>query len=387
MGAVADLFAPPLAVASHPVTLATARICAELLEPHAAAADDPARGVDRAHVRALADAGLLSVKIPVAEGGHGATGRVDVESVELVAAACGATWFVVTQHRNPQGYARGDLRGLPAEACRLGPAADLHRAALADAGCLTGIAIAHIRRPGPPAVRAEPAPGGGWTFTGRADWCTGWGLTDLVMIAAATAADRHVYALVPAVERPGLRAGAPIPLAVMGGTRTVGLTLDAMAVAPDEVLLDIDGPAWRRDDAVRTADARPASLGLLRRVLVELERCGLERDRPEALDAAHTLGERAAALRAVAYTLLHDVAAGDRIRERTLLRGELAELTVRSANALVAARSGSAVLLGSPEQRWAREAMFHLVQGQTAAIRAAQLGAAADPCRMSPSAG
>ena len=46
-----------------------------------------------------------------------------------------------------------------------------------------------------------------------------------------------------------------------------------------------------------------------------------------------------------------------------------------AAHALIAARSGSAMLADSPEQRWAREAAFHLVQAQTAAVRAAQLTA------------
>jgi hypothetical protein len=50
---------------------------------------------------------------------------------------------------------------------------------------------------------------------------------------------------------------------------------------------------------------------------------------------------------------------------------------VRAAQSLIAARSGRALLADSPEQRWAREASFHLVQAQTAAVRAAQLTALA----------
>ncbi len=37
--------------------------------------------------------------------------------------------------------------------------------------------------------------------------------------------------------------------------------------------------------------------------------------------------------------------------------------------------TGSALLRDSPEQRWAREAGFHLIQAQTAGVRAAQLAA------------
>lgn len=373
MPTVEELFAPPPEVAAHPAVVETNRLCDDVIGPHAPAADDPARGVDPTHVRALAAAGLLSVRVPAAEGGLGAAQRVDVETVELLAGTCGATWFVVTQHRNPQADSTSPIKGLAPEAYRHGPAAATHRPGLATGTSLAGIAVAHIRRPGPPAVRAEPTPGGGWCLSGSAAWCTGWGITDLTMIAATSPTGRFVFALVPTARRPGLRVGEPAPLAVMGGTRTVGLELDDMVVAPEEVLLDVDAAAWLAADALRTADTRPATIGLLRRVLVELERLG--RRRPEAADVAGTLGERGAALRDEAHALLIDVPAGDRTHDRIVLRGEIAELTVRSANALVAARSGSATLLTSPEQRWAREAMFHLVQGQTDVVRRAQLAA------------
>jgi hypothetical protein len=67
------------------------------------------------------------------------------------------------------------------------------------------------------------------------------------------------------------------------------------------------------------------------------------------------------------------------VPERTAVRAELAELTVRATHALIAARAGSALLTGSPEQRWAREAAFHLIQAQTAGVRAAQLASFARP--------
>ncbi len=372
---VEDLFAPPPAVTAHPAVHAATAIADDLLAPHATAADDPARGVDPAHVAVLADAGLLSVGIPRDEGGHGAGDQVDAEAVELVSGACGATWFVTTQHQMPQGMSRGRLAGLADEAVVVGPAADRYRAGLADASVRAGIAVAHLRRPGAPAVRADPAPGGGWLFTGRAPWCTGWGLLDLVLIGATTAADRYVFALLPARERPGLRAGTGLPLCVMAGTRTVELGLDGLAIDGDEVLFDVDGPAWRAHDLARTGNATPASMGLLRRVLVELERVGAARGQPDAVELACRLAELAAGRRAEAYTLLTAVPLGQRTAERTALRGELTELTLRAAHALVAARSGSAMLLTSPEQRWAREAAFHLVQAQTAAIRRGQLAA------------
>ena len=364
------LFAPEPAVAAHPAVRAMSRIARATLAPHATAADDPARGVDPAHVALLADAGLLSVGVPEAEGGGDA--RVGIETVELLSGACGATWFVVTQHQMPQAVARGAL-GV-GERWTPGPAAARHRAGLATGRTRAGIAVAHLRRPGAPAVRAEPD-GEGWRLSGTSDWCTGWGLIDVVMIAGTAPDDRIVLALVPARDAPGLRAGAPVRLSVMGGTRTVPLTMEGFAVRPDDVLAVVDGAAWRSADDARTANAMPAAVGLLRRIVVALAALGDERSRPEAVHIALHLGSHGAALRARAYDLLLDVPAGESTAERTTLRGELAALTVRAAHALIAARSGSALRADSPEQRWAREAAFHLVQAQTAAVRSAQLAA------------
>ena len=372
--AVARLFVPEPAVATHPAVVAAERVAREHLAPHAAAADDPGRGVDPAHIGLIARAGLQSVTMPVAEGGHGASERVDAEVVEHLSGSCGATWFVSTQHRFPQALARGPLKGLDPAAIRLGPAAEHHRGALAAATERAGIAIAHIRRPGPPAVRAQPN-GTGWIIDGQADWCTGWGMIDVVMIAANTPDDRFVLALLPARERAGLRAGAPVPLSVMAGTRTVALEMAGLGVSADDVLAVVDVSRWRAHDAARTANTSPASMGLLRRILVALADLGETRGRPEAVDAALAMAERAADRRAQAYALLTSVPRLERVTERAALRGELGELTVRAANALVAARSGSALLAESPEQRWAREASFHLIQAQTAQIRVAQLAA------------
>lgn len=370
----ADPFPPAPDLAAHPAVVAAAELAADVLEPYAAAADDPARGVSRSTLDAVTAAGLLSVTVPTDEGGHGGGQREEAEVVELFAGACGATWFVGTQHRTPQLMSRGGPRGMPAEAFRAGPAAESHRAGLATADTQAGIAVAHLRRPGPPAVTAEPD-GPGWRLHGRSDWCTGWGLVDLVMIGAATADDRFLFLLVPARPAPGLSAGEPLALSVMGGTRTVALTMDGLAVDAGSVLAEVDGAAYRRHDLARTANATPASIGLLRRILSEMDRQGAERDRPEARELAASMAERGGRLRDEAYALLTGVGLYERVPERVALRGELAALTVRAAQALIATRSGSALLSASPEQRWAREAAFQMVQAQTDPVRRAQLEA------------
>src|SRR4051794_5490119 len=214
------------------------------------------------HLSLCSDAGLLAVGVPTAEGGLGGDVRVDIEVVERLSGACGATWFVLTQHQMPQAVARGALG--PGDRWVRGPAAERHGPGLASGRLRAGIAVAHLRRPGPPAVRAVPD-GEGWRLTGTSDWCTGWGLVDVVMIAGTAPDDRIVLALVPARDGPGLRAGAPLRLSVMGGTRTVPLTIDDLEVAPDDVLAVVDGAAWRGAGGAPAAHVMPPAGGPLRR--------------------------------------------------------------------------------------------------------------------------
>ena len=83
----------------------------------------------------------------------------------------------------------------------------------------------------------------------------------------------------------------------------------------------MDAEPWSAHDAARTANATPASLGLLRRVLVALARLGEDRERPEAIDTAAILGERAAYLHAEAYALGPSSRCSTHVPERTALRG------------------------------------------------------------------
>ena len=63
----------------------------------------------------------------------------------------------------------------------------------------------------------------------------------------------------------------------------------------------------------------------------------------------------------------------EQVEDRLALRGASLELAVRAATALVVATGGSAMALSAPPQRLAREALFHLVQAQTAPVREATL--------------
>jgi hypothetical protein len=75
----------------------------------------------------------------------------------------------------------------------------------------------------------------------------------------------------------------------------------------------------------------------------------------------------------VAWALVDDVPPEDLVEDRLAVRASSLELALRSATALVAATGGSALSLDAAPQRLAREAVFYLVQAQTAPVREAVL--------------
>jgi len=165
---VEELFAAPSEVAGHPAVRAATRLGAQLLAPHAPAADDPRVGVDPAHLARLAEAGLMSVTVPVELGRLGASDRVDAEVVELVSASCAATWFVMTQHRLPASLMHVPLADRPADGAEVGPGA----AAVPGCGVPRRVPRRHCdRAPPPPRLTGDPrrADRGGWAPADRPD--------------------------------------------------------------------------------------------------------------------------------------------------------------------------------------------------------------------------
>ncbi|HEX9992084.1 MAG TPA: acyl-CoA dehydrogenase family protein [Acidimicrobiales bacterium] len=334
--------------AAHPLVAAARRVAADVLAP---AAEDVDRAdlVPAAHLLALAGAGLFDL-----------TGLAPPDTrlvFEALAGACGATFFVWAQHHAPVG----DLAASPNR--------DLARRwlpPLRDGRALGGVAFAYLRRPGPPAVVAEPD-GAGWRLRGSAPWVTSWGLADGFAVSAAAPGDRVVTAWLPAERLTPARGATAVPLdlSVMAATGTVRLDLDGVAVATGDVMADVDAGGWRAADRVGTVSPAPAALGV-------------------AATCARLLGERepavagAVAAEVDAARARGEVLAAPPPGERDLdalaaSRADQLVLATRAALALVAATSGAAVLRSSPAQRLAREAAFYLVQAQVPPVKAAVL--------------
>jgi hypothetical protein len=113
-------------------------------------------------------------------------------------------------------------------------------------------------------------------------------------------------------------------------------------------------------------DVSPAVLGVTAEAVRRL------RERDEHVAMAERIAARLEAARTQAYALA-DEADPERVPERLAVRAEVHALSCSATAARVAAGAGRAMLLDQAAQRLARVALFLLVQGQTPAVRAAQL--------------
>lgn len=320
-------------------------------------------GVSRADVDRLAAAGVLSAGL--VEGWAPAQTR---EVHEQLAGVSGALWFVLTQHRSPAEAAR------TTENAALG---DRWAAGLVSGALLGAVAFAHLRRPGGLTVTATRH-GDGWLVSGRLDWITSWGLADVLLLMAETPDGEVVQALLPASEREGLMTTGELPLAAMQGTSTVGAVLDRMPIGDGEVAHVLPKREWLAADALRTANAPPAVFGLTRVALNALLAASAQRQWASAAGLAARWRREFEDVRTRVYALVDDVVPSEAVAERVALRAQITKLAQDVTSALVTVQAGRAMLLSSPEQRWAREALFALVQAQTQVTREALIGAYSD---------
>ena len=216
----------------------------------------------------------------------------------------------------------------------------------------SGIAVAALRRPGAPSMVAEPL-GSGLVIRGFAPWVTGWGLIDVVLVAARDG-DDIVWALVDAKVGPAVRVER-LALSAVDSSATVRLRIDELEVSPSRVLGREPYADWRAKDAAGLARNGFLAIGVA-------ERC------------VRLLGDQVGDLALVVDRARRRLY-GAEAEEVVAARVEASLVAVRAATALMAAGGGRSVGLDDPAQRLAREAMFLLVFAQTAEIRQAQLHA------------
>ena len=291
------------------------------------------------HLDAFAEAGLYGLASPASVGGLGADSTTTQAVIEALASGCLSTTFIWLQHLNP-ARAIAAL-GLPV-------AIDL-----ANATLRSGSAFAHLRRPGPPMLRARRI-GAQWRLDGDAPWVSGWGCINVMHVAAINAdiPDTIAWTLLDARETETLGTSR-LALAAMNATSTVELHARGHLVDGDRVTVIEPLATWLDRDAMGLRTNGSLALGLTSRCVTLLDPRG---SLPDRLIEARTELDAAADPDAMASA-----------------RANACLLAVDAATALVVRGGGSALKTDAHAQRLAREAMFLLVQGQTAAIRAQQL--------------
>ena len=327
-----------------------------------------AQDVDRAatippeHLGALAAAGLFGIAGPRSLGGADLGPTEMRRVIAALAGGCGATFFVWAQH---QGVVR---------TVRSSPNADLRDELLGPmcrGDVVAGVAFAHVRRVGNPAITAHRVEDG-WRLDGFAPWATSWGIADWFAVAAETDDGRLVWSMVPGHEPDGVRATA-LELPVLGATGTVGLGFESCVVTDSRVALIEDADAWRAGDRRRSAIGLPAVLGVAERSIGLLGRAARGVDDPASAAADRLAAELAELWTRDDHLGAALLAGEDLIAEASDHRAACLDLGRRSTSALLAAVGGGGMDLDHPAQRLAREADFYVIQAQTGDGRAATL--------------
>jgi alkylation response protein AidB-like acyl-CoA dehydrogenase len=317
--------------------LATAiRIADEELFPRAAGVD-AADAVPRARLDLLAEAGLYGLAGPRSAGGLEPDFATFCGVVEALAGGDLTTTFVWVQHHGAVRALAADDTPPALRDAELGPLCRGQRRA--------GLALPGLH-PGPSALEAVPTVDG-WRLEGTAPWVTGWGLVDVVLVAARGPDDTVVWLLLDAAGQPGLRA-TRVPLLACHASVTVELRCEGVRVDAERVIrtTSYDPGAWTSGGDLRPNGS--LALGVAGRCCRLLEDDGLRRelaDRRAALDAAPPAGMAEA-------------------------RAAASVFAARVATRLVVAAGSRAVVRGHPAERLLREATFLLVFGSRPAIKA-----------------
>jgi alkylation response protein AidB-like acyl-CoA dehydrogenase len=354
----------------HPLLAQIEQYATGVLRPRALETDRT--GVTEQTLRDLAELGALNHLAPAEYGGADLDRDSDRRMHELIAGACFNTWLVWAQHAPQLARIRQAIEQ-PESAFDPKLAGRLLRGDL-----ILGAALSDVRRY-PDRYVAARRTADGWIFEGTVSWVSGWGLNHWLGVAGVDDGDpdrpQVVYALLPVGE--GV-VSTPLRLSAATGSRTERVTLTGVAVPENHIITVQDLGDWRAADVAAAADARAHHFGLAATVLDELRAA----PDPAAQKVAEVWAPRVARIRKQAYEITDAVAAAgpeapQRVEERLALKVASGEALGTLTRALLIARAGRGLTDDNTAQLHARSALFLLVQGQTPAVREAQLGALA----------
>jgi alkylation response protein AidB-like acyl-CoA dehydrogenase len=300
-----------------------------------------------------------------AEGFYGAAADPDLDFagiaaiVEALASGDMATTLVWIQHLTP----------VMVLLSRESPLTDAWLPALVAGQRRGGIALAGVR-PTSNYLRVRDS-GSDFVLDGTVPWVTGWGMIDVVYVAARDADDVVHFLLMdaPSVAVAPAAAGgdsaAPTVrtetqrLVALQASNTVNVTFDGHMVPRDRLVSRTPFGEWRSSDSGGSALNGFLALGVVRRCVALL------RDGPGQGDS----DALAASADDCRSALLAADAAGT-----PAARAAASELAWRAAATLTAWQGARSVLRTNQAQRLVREATFTMVFGSRPAIRDALLG-------------
>jgi alkylation response protein AidB-like acyl-CoA dehydrogenase len=278
-----------------------------------------------------------------ADGWYGVGTQVSAEEMHgVLAAFAGAdltTTFVWFQHHGAVRTIQRASEALQAEWLEALCSGET-RSTVAYAGLL----------PGAP-LKARPADNGGWVLDGVAYFVSGWGLADVVHVAARTPDDDIVWLLVD-MDAPGF-ATTPHRLLAVNASATVTLHVSGVEVPADRELSRFPYAIWPEIDAAGLRVNGSLAAGVAARCCRLLG--------PSPLD--DELAATVAALDAGTPGTYPAVRAG------------MSAFAVRAASALIAAEGSRGIELGTTAERLYREAALLVVFASRPAIRSSLLAA------------
>lgn len=309
----------------------------ELLSSNAADVDATSV-IPAEHFERFATLGLYGIFAPTEFGGLGFDLAAMCAVVEVLASACLATTFVWMQHSRLLLAALDPSS--PTSVRDLLPE-------IVCGQCKGGVALGGLL-PGPPRLRAEPAKDD-WTLRGDAPWLSGWGVVDVLAVAARGPDNTVVNVLLDAKEQPNLHVEHH-QLSAINATATVKVTFDDLFVPNDRVVsLQPYKPDRGGNEGLRVNGS--LALAIIRRCCTligpsplddELQRCREELDHADAASMP-------------------------------VARAKASALAVRASHFLAVHRGSSAARRADIAERTQREAALLLVFGSRPSIKTALL--------------
>jgi alkylation response protein AidB-like acyl-CoA dehydrogenase len=290
-----------------------------------------------------------------AEGFYGAAADPDMEfadlaaTVEALASGDLATTLVWIQHLTPVMALLGGGS----------PLADAWLPALVAGQRRGGIALAGIRPP-KNFLRVRHS-GSDFVLDGTVPWVTGWGMIDVLYVAARDADDVVHFLLMDAPDVPA--SGDTVAptlrtetqrLVALQASNTVNVTFDGHLVPGDRLVSRTPFNEWKSGDSGGSALNGFLALGVVRRC------AALLRGGPGENDGL--------ALAASADACRSGLLAADAART-PVARAAASELAWRAAATLTTWQGARSVLRTNQAQRLVREATFTMVFGSRPAIR------------------